>query len=127
MFKKIAILAILMTMLIGGTLFAQSIDVVVHNVLKGGDDVELSKQEIPGQQPYLYATKSAPPGTGYTTVTFLNVSCTQLHPIWGLKAEQGSRSVYKQECYSPFNTYHLYLPTGGGGYPEPEEPEPIQD
>jgi len=125
MFKKIALIGILMTLFIAGNLFAQSIDVVVHNVLKGGDVVELWRSDIPNQQPYLYATKPAPEGTGWTTVTFENVLCTQASPIWALQAEQGSRSVYKQDTYSPFNTYHLYLPKDGIE-PDPGEPEPPQ-
>lgn len=125
MYKKVLVTAILLSLFIAGNLFAQSIDVVVHNVLKGGDVVKLYKQEIPTDPLYLCATKPAPEGTGWTTVTFENVLCTQASPIWALQAEQCSRSVYKQDCYSPFNTYHLYLPTNGIE-PEPEEPEPHQ-
>jgi len=121
--KKIAILAILISIFIAGNLFAQSIDVVVHNVLKGVDNVILSKQEIPDGPLTPYGSIPAPGGTGWTTVTFYNVPCSQDHPIWALKAEQGSRSVYESGGFAPFTTVHFYLPTNGIE-PDPGEPEP---
>ncbi len=123
MLKKIAILAIVMMMFIGGTLFAQSVDVYVHNVLKSGPTLYLYRQDIPGEPLYPCLSKTPEQGTGYYTESFLDVTCSELYPIWTLTAVQGSRSDSEGGGISPFTTVHLYLPTTGED-PDPGEPEP---
>ncbi len=123
MFKKIAILAILATLFIGGNLLAQSVDVYVHGVLKSGPTLYLYRQDTPEQQPYLYDSKTPETGTGYYTESFPDIYCSQEYPIWSLTAEQGDRSDSEVGGISPFTTVHLYLPTTGQE-PDPGEPEP---
>ena len=110
MFKKIGIMVILLGLLFSVNLVAQSNDVDVHNVLRSGSDVELWRKNAPDDNWFLEDTKPAPEGTGYTTVTFHQVANTQSYNLWGLRAEQGSRSVVEVGGFSPFTTIHLYLP-----------------
>jgi len=123
MIKKIALLGIIMILLFAGNLFAQSIDVVVHNVLKSGPTLCLYRQDTPEQQQYLCRSKTPQEGTGYYTEQFLDIPCSELYPIWSLTAIQGSRSDSEGGGISPFSTVHLYLPTTGED-PDPGEPEP---
>ncbi|MCD6329086.1 MAG: hypothetical protein J7M10_01845 [Candidatus Cloacimonetes bacterium] len=123
MIKKIAILVILMTMFIGGNLLAQSVDVYVHGVLKSGSTLFLYRQDIPGEPQYLCRSKTPEQGSGYYTESFLDITCSELYPIWTLTAVQGNRSDTESGGISPFTTVHLYLPTTAED-PDPGEPEP---
>src|SRR6056297_608097 len=107
MFKKIGIMVIATLLFASASLMAQSIDVKVHNVNQDGESVNLSIEYNNNG----WTTTYTKPANG-PTVNFYNIPCSQNYPITRLKAEQDSRSKIKGGNFSPFETYHIYLPSG---------------
>ena len=120
MIKKIALIMLTLGIIITTNLFAQSIDVKVHNVDTSGDYVILNVWDTPGGSPD--RTYTSPPYS--TIVTFENITCSQYYPVFALRSKQGNR--YSNVVYepAPFSVVHLYLSGGGGGTPEPDPGTP---
>ncbi|MEA2104749.1 MAG: hypothetical protein U9P79_08955 [Candidatus Cloacimonadota bacterium] len=110
MFKKFAVIIAVLVLFASVNAFAQSFDVVVHNVQSGSPDNVYLEGNLNGQGMVPLGSQPAPSGSGYTTVTFNDIYTSSSCVYTQLKATQGTRTKTITGNFAPFSTYHIYLP-----------------